>query len=107
MDAHVAQHLFEKCVLGALAGRTRVLVTHQVQLLARADRPADRADRDPAWAGLSPMPVVCGADGCGEARSQFETSPMALHEVGELVFRVQRFRRSANQVLPSDNRAYT
>ena len=69
-------------------------------LLARADRATpDQADSDPAWAGLSPMPVVCGADGCGEASSQFETTPMALHEVGELVFRVQRFRKSAAQWL--------
>ena len=32
VDAHVGAHIFEQCVLGFLAGRTRVLVTHAVAL---------------------------------------------------------------------------
>ena len=35
----------------------------------------------------------------GEALTQFEASPMLLQEVGELVFRVQRFRESASRWL--------
>ena len=31
VDPHVGKHIFEKCILGALAGKTRVLVTHQLQ----------------------------------------------------------------------------
>ncbi|EOD27669.1 hypothetical protein EMIHUDRAFT_426930 [Emiliania huxleyi CCMP1516] len=30
VDAHVGQHLFDRCINGFLAGRTRVLVTHSV-----------------------------------------------------------------------------
>lgn len=32
VDAHVAKHLFHKCICGLLATKTRVLVTHQVAL---------------------------------------------------------------------------
>jgi hypothetical protein len=34
---HVATWLFERCILGMMAGRTRVLVTHQIQFLSKAD----------------------------------------------------------------------
>ncbi|KAF7283323.1 ATP-binding cassette sub-family C member 4-like [Rhynchophorus ferrugineus] len=37
VDAHVAKHLFEGCVQGYLRGKTRILVTHQVQFLQGAD----------------------------------------------------------------------
>ncbi|KAK9823545.1 hypothetical protein WJX72_003616 [[Myrmecia] bisecta] len=37
VDAHVGRHLMEQCVCGLLAGKTRVLVTHQVQFLPAAD----------------------------------------------------------------------
>ncbi|TPX64351.1 hypothetical protein SpCBS45565_g05955 [Spizellomyces sp. 'palustris'] len=37
VDAHVGAHLFEKCILGALKGKTRVLVTHQLRVLPRCD----------------------------------------------------------------------
>lgn len=40
VDAHVGEHIFRDCIAdpGALAGRTRVLVTHQVALtLPQAD----------------------------------------------------------------------
>lgn len=37
VDAHVASHLFERCIKGTLAGTTRVLVTHQLQFLPAAD----------------------------------------------------------------------
>lgn len=38
VDAHVGQHLFSQCIAGQLGGKTRVLVTHQLQFLAQADR---------------------------------------------------------------------
>lgn len=34
---HVAKWLFEQCILGKMANSTRVLVTHQIQFLSRAD----------------------------------------------------------------------
>ncbi|KAE8541543.1 hypothetical protein D1P53_002905 [Cryptococcus gattii VGV] len=38
VDAHVAHHIFEKCIVsGPLACRTRILVTHHLALLPRAD----------------------------------------------------------------------
>ncbi|XP_014206367.1 multidrug resistance-associated protein 4-like [Copidosoma floridanum] len=37
VDPRVARHLFERCVLGYLKGKTRVLVTHQLQFLRQAD----------------------------------------------------------------------
>ncbi|KAJ3061801.1 Multidrug resistance-associated protein 1 [Podochytrium sp. JEL0797] len=37
VDAHVGRHLFEKCILGAMKDRTRVLVTHQLHFLSQCD----------------------------------------------------------------------
>lgn len=37
VDAHVAKHLFEECLQSHLKGKTRILVTHQVQFLKGAD----------------------------------------------------------------------
>lgn len=37
VDAHVGKHLFEKCICTALAGKTRVLVTHQLHVLPKVD----------------------------------------------------------------------
>ncbi len=37
VDAHVGRQLFDLCVCGLLSGRTRVLVTHQLQYLPAAD----------------------------------------------------------------------
>ncbi|KAJ3116514.1 hypothetical protein HDU96_009500 [Phlyctochytrium bullatum] len=38
VDAHVGKYLFDKCIMGALAGKTRILVTHQLHFLSRVDR---------------------------------------------------------------------
>lgn len=37
VDAHVGAELFERAILGELAGRTRLLVTHGMQYLQRCD----------------------------------------------------------------------
>ncbi|KAK9888735.1 hypothetical protein WA026_000961 [Henosepilachna vigintioctopunctata] len=37
VDPEVAEHLFDKCFLNYLQSKTRILVTHQVQFLNRAD----------------------------------------------------------------------
>ncbi|KAJ3214883.1 Multidrug resistance-associated protein 1 [Dinochytrium kinnereticum] len=37
VDAHVGRYLFEKCICGALGGKTRLLVTHQLHFLPQAD----------------------------------------------------------------------
>ncbi|XP_063224515.1 ATP-binding cassette sub-family C member 4-like [Bacillus rossius redtenbacheri] len=37
VDAHVGRHLFESCICGFLAGKVRVLVTHQLQFLSHVD----------------------------------------------------------------------
>lgn len=37
VDAHVGRHLFDHCLLSLLRGKTRVLVTHQLQYLPAAD----------------------------------------------------------------------
>jgi ATP-binding cassette subfamily C (CFTR/MRP) protein 1 len=38
LDAHVARELFENCILGFLKGKTRLLVTNQIQFISQADR---------------------------------------------------------------------
>ena len=37
VDAHVGRHLFDSCMCDLLAGKTRILVTHQLQYLPAAD----------------------------------------------------------------------
>lgn len=37
VDIHVSKHLFDKCINGYLANKTRILVTHQVHHLKDAD----------------------------------------------------------------------
>ncbi|ORX52502.1 hypothetical protein BCR36DRAFT_324258 [Piromyces finnis] len=37
VDAHVSRYLFDKCILGTLSEKTRVLVTHQLHVLPRVD----------------------------------------------------------------------
>lgn len=37
VDTHVARHLYQKCITQYLDGKTRILVTHQLQFLKRAD----------------------------------------------------------------------
>jgi hypothetical protein len=34
---HVGTWLFDYCITGMMGGTTRILVTHQIQFLARAD----------------------------------------------------------------------
>ncbi|XP_017778100.1 PREDICTED: multidrug resistance-associated protein 4 [Nicrophorus vespilloides] len=37
VDTHVGKHLFEECIVNYLKGKTRILVTHQLQYLKKAD----------------------------------------------------------------------
>ncbi|CAG0881128.1 unnamed protein product [Darwinula stevensoni] len=37
VDAHVGRHLFNKCIMGYLKDKPRILVTHQLQFLRKAD----------------------------------------------------------------------
>ena len=38
VDAHVGKHMFEECIDKYLQGKTRILVTHQLQYLRNVDR---------------------------------------------------------------------
>eukprot|EP00897_Mesotaenium_endlicherianum_P001433 jgi/Mesen1/1317/ME000013S00812 len=40
VDPAVSKHLFDQCIKGLMAGKTRVLVTHQLQYMPRCDRVA-------------------------------------------------------------------
>jgi ATP-binding cassette subfamily C (CFTR/MRP) protein 1 len=51
VDPHVCQALFHTCIETALAGRTRVLVTHQQQFLEFADNIVVVADRKVIFSG--------------------------------------------------------
>ena len=37
VDAHVAAHLFQHCIMGLLRNKTRILCTHHTKFLAAAD----------------------------------------------------------------------
>lgn len=38
VDAIVGQHIFQQCICNFLTGKTRILVTHQLQFLAHTDK---------------------------------------------------------------------
>ncbi|KAF7996689.1 hypothetical protein HCN44_002335 [Aphidius gifuensis] len=38
VDAHVGKHMFEECIEKYLKGKTRILVTHQIQFLRNVDK---------------------------------------------------------------------
>lgn len=38
VDTKVGKHLFDQCITGFLRGKTRILVTHQLQFLKKADK---------------------------------------------------------------------
>ncbi|SCU86832.1 LANO_0C09340g1_1 [Lachancea nothofagi CBS 11611] len=38
VDARVGKHIMDECLMGKLAGKTRILATHQLSLIARAPR---------------------------------------------------------------------
>ena len=62
VDSHVARHLFEQCVSGALAGSTRVLVTHKLELLPRADHVVVLASGRVAFEGTYKALLSSGLD---------------------------------------------
>ncbi|XP_069116797.1 ATP-binding cassette sub-family C member 10-like [Argopecten irradians] len=37
VDAHVAQHLYDRCIMGLLRNKTRILCTHHTKFLGKAD----------------------------------------------------------------------
>ena len=37
VDPHVAHHLYERCIMGLLGSKTRVLATHHTRFLRAAD----------------------------------------------------------------------
>lgn len=37
VDAHVGEHLFQKCIKEFLQDKTRILVTHQLQFIQKSD----------------------------------------------------------------------
>jgi len=45
VDTRVARHLYGKCIIEYLHGKTRILVTHQLQFLKRADHIVVLIDR--------------------------------------------------------------
>lgn len=38
VDANVAKHIFQQCIMGLLKNKTRILCTHHIQYLINADR---------------------------------------------------------------------
>ena len=62
VDSHVARHLFEQCIVGALGGTSRVLVTHKLELLPHADHVVVMRDGRAAFQGTYKELLSSGLD---------------------------------------------
>ncbi|KAJ1554992.1 hypothetical protein HK096_010528 [Nowakowskiella sp. JEL0078] len=62
VDAHVGKHLFNRCIKGALAKRTRILVTHQLHFLPQCDRVIVLKDGFIAEQGTYQQLIAAGGD---------------------------------------------
>ena len=62
VDSHVARHLFEQCIVGALGGTSRVLVTHKLELLPHADHVVVMRDGRAAFRGTYKELLSSGLD---------------------------------------------
>ena len=87
VDAHVATALFDHCICEALDGKTRVLVTHHVQFLSRADNIIVMGDRcieftgtwDELMASGIDLSAKLAADGHGSPTNRDEDKAPASH----------------------------
>ena len=52
VDAHVAKHLYNKCIMGLLKNKTRILCTHHTNFLSKADLILVMEDGKIAKAGI-------------------------------------------------------
>lgn len=86
VDAHVGAHIFEHAIQGMLKGKTRVLVTHAVHLLPKADaiivmengRIAERGSFDELMAAAGPFSRFAqeyGVVGAAEASNNAGAAP--------------------------------
>ena len=87
VDAHVGQWLFAECLVKALAGKTRVLVTHQVHLLGQCDQVVVLVDGAVRAVGtfeqLSSNPELGIEDIIGMRKEVEEGSPQVMESVAE------------------------
>lgn len=59
VDAHVGKHMFEECIVKYLKGKTRILVTHQLQYLQAVDRIIVLKDGAIEAEGYDSCPIFC------------------------------------------------
>ncbi|KAI8500525.1 Multidrug resistance-associated protein 4 [Branchiostoma belcheri] len=62
VDAAVGRKVFNKCILGALGSKTRILVTHQLQFVKQADKVLVLDEGDQVAFGTYEEVVASGAD---------------------------------------------
>ena len=58
VDAHVSRALMEECILKLMAGKTRLLVTHQIQYLCHCQHVIEMGDRCINFMGEPPAELV-------------------------------------------------
>lgn len=91
VDAHVGRHLFDSCLCDLLAGKTRILVTHQLQHLAAADLVAVVKHGAISDIGSYDELVARGVDfhefQLGDSASERSTSEGILRQVSCKTFR--------------------
>jgi ABC-type multidrug transport system fused ATPase/permease subunit len=74
LDAHVGRHIFDQVLLGLLKNKTRIFVTHQVQLLPECDRVVVMENGRIAAVGRYDELLEAGVDMGGIASKQRDES---------------------------------
>eukprot|EP00283_Hemiselmis_rufescens_P014305 CAMPEP_0173443524 /NCGR_PEP_ID=MMETSP1357-20121228/30032_1 /TAXON_ID=77926 /ORGANISM="Hemiselmis rufescens, Strain PCC563" /LENGTH=1295 /DNA_ID=CAMNT_0014409445 /DNA_START=9 /DNA_END=3896 /DNA_ORIENTATION=- len=100
LDAHVGHHVFDQCIQTSLAGKTRILVTHKLDLLPACDHIVVLADGkvtdQGTFAELRSRGVDLGACCDEEEEDQDTASSVPAKDDAPRVFR----RGSLTQIAP-------
>ena len=94
VDVHVGARIFDRCIMGALRGKTRVLTTNQLHYLKYADRVVlVEGNRVKCWGTLAEVKlsgselaayINAGAPSEGEGRRDNETAGDSLEDRGSV-----------------------
>ncbi|KAI4466024.1 atp-binding cassette sub-family c [Holotrichia oblita] len=116
VDAHVGKWLFEECIMGYLGGQTRILVTHQLQYLKKADLiivlnngkiEAQGTFDELSKSSVSYTKLLIAADETTEKDKDVKESDDQLPSKSHRVENDQNHSEEEEKIIPRDSSAFT